>query len=186
MKNIELGIALLADDLLLASQVHFPADNLLHLSLFQGLFSETKLPILKAKLDSFSFNLPLTCEMVSSVKCIEGNTFWCITKGKQRDTLIALSHRCVDLFSPERVGIMKQVTDNVATLSADQKALIEAHGIHWIKQYFEPHITLAYQTQVAVKANSLPSSVTFNRLAIVELGYHGNALRTCHAHFSNE
>ncbi len=156
--------------------------HLAHVTLFQGRFpgaAQDQVFEALARLRSCAspFDIELLPELTVSAA---GNVFWPAARTPE---LLQLHRKSIEAFRPLTQGLLlPQFQDLLEDPHADL-ARIERYGMSEAGSRFEPHVTLCRLSHAErdgdrVAALGAPSlHFAWRRLALGELGYHGNVKR---------
>lgn len=123
-------------------------DNHPHISLFQ--FKDTNihfLPRLRSEVSKLKLSQKFN---ISGISKIENNIFLDILDDS---TLKAASTQIAEFYFLHCITKEPLSQVNLNCLDQTRIALVKKYGIYWIQQYFNPHITLAYDKFIALNYN---------------------------------
>lgn len=109
------------------------------------------------------------------ISIVEDNVFLDI---KDDSSLKCASQLIADFYSENCKEIHPLSQINLSTLTSLQKSLVEKYGIYWIKQNFQPHVTLAYESNLTGNFNFiLPQHVELDSPAIYSIDAIGRIIQ---------
>ncbi|MBT4880456.1 MAG: hypothetical protein HON43_05745 [Alphaproteobacteria bacterium] len=167
-------------------------ENILHSSIFQGIFNKKGLHKLKKKIQILAeSSQPIYIQSIPNLEDTQENIFMNLELNE------ALKKIC-DLFYQDKLfeirtsdRILMQLTRDVEQGISDTKQkLLKKYGLHWNvpETGYNPHFTLAYGTKKNASIKSTlkkvkykPLDITFDRIGIGKLGYHGNLLKVLYS-----